>query len=52
MSNASWMTIYDQDPHAPVEHLPADAEDVRVEQVGRFFYCMSFRSGGVAPRTA
>lgn len=47
-----WMTIYDRDPHAPVEHLPADAEDVRVEQVGRFFYCMSFRSGGVAPRTA
>ena len=39
-----WMTIYDRDPHAPVESLPDDARDVNVEQLGRFFYCMTFRS--------
>ncbi len=37
-----WMTIYDRDPHAPVEHLPAGATGVEVEQLGRFFYCLRF----------
>jgi SAM-dependent methyltransferase len=37
-----WMTIYDRNPHAPVEHLPDGAAEVRVEQIGRFFYCMTF----------
>jgi SAM-dependent methyltransferase len=39
-----WMTIYDRDPHAPVEHLPPDATEVRVEQLGRFFYCLTFET--------
>jgi SAM-dependent methyltransferase len=39
-----WLTIYDRNPHAPIECLPPDAEDVSVEQMGRFFYCMTFRS--------
>jgi SAM-dependent methyltransferase len=43
-----WMTIYDRDPHAPVECLPDDASDVSVEQLGRFFYCMTFRSARAA----
>ena len=37
-----WMTIYDRHPHAPVEHLPIGAERIQVEQIGRFFYCLSF----------
>ena len=37
-----WMTIYDRAPHAPVEHLPEGAAEVRVEQLGRFFYCLTF----------
>jgi ubiquinone/menaquinone biosynthesis C-methylase UbiE/uncharacterized protein YbaR (Trm112 family) len=37
------MTLYDLWAHAPVEHLPADAYDVRVEQASSFFYCLSFR---------
>ena len=37
------VTFYDRHPHAPVEHLPAGAVDVRVEQISRFFYCLSFR---------
>lgn len=45
-----WVTIYDRDPHVPVEHLPPDAHDVRIEQVGRFFYGLTFRVG--APRRA
>jgi SAM-dependent methyltransferase len=40
-----WVTIYDRDPHVPVEHLPANARDVRIEQVGRFFYGLTFRVG-------
>jgi hypothetical protein len=38
-----WMTVYDRDPHAPVEHLPDGAADVEVQQIGRFFYCLTFR---------
>ncbi|UQA59245.1 methyltransferase domain-containing protein [Polyangium aurulentum] len=37
------VTFYDPDPHCPVELLPAGAEEVREEQAGRFFYCLSFR---------
>ena len=37
------LTWYDGNPHAPVEHLPAGAYDVRVEQVSRFYYCLTFR---------
>jgi SAM-dependent methyltransferase len=36
-----WMTVYDGDPHAPVEHLPPRTRH-KVEQIGRFFYCMTF----------
>lgn len=37
------VTFYESDPHAPVEHLPPGAVDVRDEQPSRFFYCLSFR---------
>ncbi|PYO40063.1 MAG: SAM-dependent methyltransferase [Gemmatimonadetes bacterium] len=37
------MTLYELSPHAPVEHLPPDAYDVRVEQASSFFYCLTFR---------
>jgi ubiquinone/menaquinone biosynthesis C-methylase UbiE/uncharacterized protein YbaR (Trm112 family)/alkylhydroperoxidase/carboxymuconolactone decarboxylase family protein YurZ len=36
------LTIYDLAPHAPVEHLPAGATNVTIEQVSRFYYCMTF----------
>jgi ubiquinone/menaquinone biosynthesis C-methylase UbiE len=36
------MTIYDKNPHAPVEHLPPGASNVQVDQLGRFFYCLTF----------
>jgi len=36
------LTIYDLDPHAPVECLPPAAVDVTVDQVSRFYYCMTF----------
>jgi len=46
-----WVTIYDRDPHVPIEHLPADAHDVRIEQVGRFFYGLTFRvAAPISPR--
>jgi len=37
------MTLYEPGAHAPVEHLPRAAHDVRVEQASSFFYCLSFR---------
>ncbi len=37
------LTLYDPHPHAPREHVPAGSTDVRVEQAGPFFYCLSFR---------
>jgi SAM-dependent methyltransferase len=46
-----WMTIYDPDPHAPVEALPEQARDVDVEQLGHFFYCLTF-SMPAPPRPA
>jgi SAM-dependent methyltransferase len=42
------MTIYDRDPHAPVEHLPPDATEVSVDQLGRFFYCLTFETGALS----
>ncbi len=38
------VTFYDKDPHAPREHVPADASEVIDEQVGRFYYCLTFRT--------
>lgn len=48
------VTFYDRDPHAPVEHVPAGATDVLVEQLSRFFYCLRFRmpASGEARRSA
>jgi SAM-dependent methyltransferase len=37
------VTFYDPDPHCPIELLPAGATEVREEQLGRFFYCLTFR---------
>ena len=36
------MTFYDRNPHAPVELLPVGASEVTVDQLGRFFYCLTF----------
>jgi ubiquinone/menaquinone biosynthesis C-methylase UbiE len=36
------LTFYDRDPKAPVAHLPAGAGDVRVRQLSRFYYALSF----------
>lgn len=45
------LTFYDDDPRCPVEALPSEAREVRVEQVSRFYYCLSFQmpvpTGGV-----
>jgi SAM-dependent methyltransferase/uncharacterized protein YbaR (Trm112 family) len=46
-----WMTIYDRHPHAPVEHLPAGAVEVRVDQIGRMFYCLTFEKRPLADVT-
>jgi len=43
------MTLYELSPHAPVEHLPSEAYDVRVEQANSFFYCLTFRVPRRAP---
>jgi ubiquinone/menaquinone biosynthesis C-methylase UbiE len=37
------LAFYDAAPVAPVAHLPAGASEVAVEQVSRFYYCLSFR---------
>ncbi len=37
------ITLYDLAPHAPVEHVPEGATDVRVEQASSFFYCLRYR---------
>ena len=39
-----WITIFDRVAHAPVEHVPRGATDLRVTQAGPFYYCMSFRT--------
>ncbi len=42
-----WLvTFYDRRPHAPIEHLPAGAYDVLVEQAAAFFYTLRFRAPG------
>lgn len=46
------VTFYDPAPHCPREHLPPDAVDVVEEQVGRFFYCLTFRVGAGAAASA
>jgi ubiquinone/menaquinone biosynthesis C-methylase UbiE/uncharacterized protein YbaR (Trm112 family) len=38
------LTFYDKDPHCPQELLPSGCTDVVAEQVGRFYYCLSFRT--------
>lgn len=38
------VTFYDKNPHAPREFVPADALEVVEEQVGRFYYCLTFRT--------
>lgn len=42
------LTFYDPQPHCPVEALPAGAQDVLVEQPGRFYYCLRFRAPAAA----
>lgn len=36
------VTFYDRSPRAPTEHLPPGARDVTVEQMSRYFYCLTF----------
>ena len=38
------LTFADNNPHCPVEHVPAGATEVVAEQLGRFYYCLSFRT--------
>ena len=47
---AGWVDTYlapshrlDRATGCPVAHLPPDATDVVVEQVSRFYYCLTFR---------
>ena len=42
-----WITLLDRVAHAPVEHLPRGATDVRVTQVSSFYYCLSFRTPAI-----
>ena len=37
------VTFYDDNPHCPVEALPAGAEGVVEEQISAFYYCLTFR---------
>ncbi len=37
------LTLYDPATGCPVAHLPPDATDIVVEQVSRFYYCLTFR---------
>jgi ubiquinone/menaquinone biosynthesis C-methylase UbiE len=37
------LTVYDANPHAPLEAVPDGAIDVEVIPVSRFYYCMRFR---------
>lgn len=38
------LTFYDERPHCPVELLPAGARRVSVEQMSRYFYCLTFQT--------
>jgi ubiquinone/menaquinone biosynthesis C-methylase UbiE/uncharacterized protein YbaR (Trm112 family) len=40
------ITFYEPYPHCPREHLPPGVTRVTEEQLGRFFYCLSFRVPG------
>jgi ubiquinone/menaquinone biosynthesis C-methylase UbiE len=42
------VTFYDDNPHCPVELLPAGAEDVLEEQISRFYYSLRFRAAGAS----
>jgi ubiquinone/menaquinone biosynthesis C-methylase UbiE len=42
-----WITLLDRVAHAPVEHVPRGATDVRVTQVNSFYYCLSFRTPAI-----
>ncbi|MCC6551668.1 MAG: class I SAM-dependent methyltransferase [Polyangiaceae bacterium] len=44
------VTFYDPDPRCPIEHLPAGAEAVTQDQLGVFFYCLTFRMSGLTVR--
>jgi len=37
------ITFGQKDPRAPVKKLPANAMNVRVDQISPFYYCLSFR---------
>jgi SAM-dependent methyltransferase len=39
-----FLTWFDGDPHSPIEHLPPKAEVICDEQIGPFFYCLTFRA--------
>lgn len=38
------LTFADKNPHCPVEHVPRGATHVVAEQLGRFYYCLSFHA--------
>lgn len=41
---AFWLvTFYDDQPGAPLAHLPPGVDDVRVDQITPFYYCLRFR---------
>ncbi len=46
-----WLvTFYDDDPGAPVHHLPPGMEQVQVSQITPFYYCLSFiKPAGSSP---
>ena len=39
-----FLTWFDGDPHSPIEHLPPHAQVIADEQIGPFFYCLTFRT--------
>lgn len=45
------LTALDPDPHVPLEVLPPEACEVRVDAISRFYYCLSF-TRGPSPRFA
>lgn len=42
------LTFYDDNPHCPVEALPAGAEGVVEDQVSAFYYCLTYRMPAAA----
>lgn len=45
------LTFYDAHPGAPVDLVPRGAEGIRVAQISRFFYALSFRMPAPTRRT-